>query len=316
LALAVVPASGVSARTALEVVSPAGKRSLDLAALRRLPATAGLAGSRSSTGKVTLPVLYRGVALRELLGRLGGFDASQELVVTARDGYSITLGFDQVTKGAMAAYDAATGDTLPPDASLTAILAYERGGRPLDPVRDGALRLAVVGPRRDLVTDGHWSVKWVTKLEVRPARRDWSLRLEGALSEIMDRATFESGASPQCHGRTWRDEGGRVWSGIPLWLMVGWVDDGVRHERGAYNDSLAHAGYNVDVIAADGRRVSFLGARLRRDDGILLAWQVDGAPLPEPLFPLCLVGAGLSVEERIGGVVTIAVRVPPAGAAR
>ena len=41
----------------------------------------------------------------------------------------------------------------------------------------------------------------------------------------MDKATFESGAAPGCHGTTWTDAQGHVWTGIPLWYLVGNVDD-------------------------------------------------------------------------------------------
>ena len=53
---------------------------------------------------------------------------------------------------------------------LTAILAYEADGKPLDPKQDGTLRLAIVSDELNQVTDGHWAVKWVNKLEVKKSR--------------------------------------------------------------------------------------------------------------------------------------------------
>ena len=99
-------------------------------------------------------------------------------------------------------------------------------------------------------------------MAVRAASRPWSLALEGARSEAMDQATFESGAAPGCHGVTWKDAQGRAWSGIPLWLLVGWVDDARRHGTGAFADDLA-AGYDVDLVGAGGARVSFAGGAAR-----------------------------------------------------
>jgi len=312
ICVAFSPHAASAARSVLEIAGPGGSGSLSLSALRKLPATEGLAGFKSSTGKISLPDRYRGVALKDLLKTLAGFDLAHDVRVVAKDGYSITLSHEQVMTGAFTAYDPATGDSLGSHDALTAILAWERDGKPLDPVQDGALRIAVVSTRGNQVTDGHWAVKWVTRLELTPVRREWTLRLEGAFSETMDRATFESGASPKCHGVTWKDAEGRAWTGIPLWLLVGRVDDGRRHDQGAFNDSLATAGYTVDVVARDGYKATFESARLRRSDAILVASLLDGEPLPERFFPLRLVGAGLEKREIVGGVEKIVVHVAEA----
>jgi DMSO/TMAO reductase YedYZ molybdopterin-dependent catalytic subunit len=307
--LALSPHAASAARPALEIVGPGGSRTFSLSALRKLPATEGLAGFKSSAGKISLPDHYRGVALKDLLGSVAGFDSAHDVRVVAKDGYSITLSYEQAMTGAFAAYDPATGDSLGSHDPLTAILAWEREGKPLDPVQDGALRIAVVSARSNQVTDGHWSVKWVTRLELTSERREWTLRLEGALTELMDRATFESGASPKCHGVTWKDAEGRQWTGVPLWLLVGRVDDAKRHDKGAFNDSLATAGYTVDVVARDGYTATFESARLERSDAILVASLLDGEPLPERFFPLRLVGPGVEKREMVGGVERIVVRV-------
>ena len=301
---------------ALEIAGPAGTRSFSLAQLRKLPATEGLGGVKSSTGKITLPGRYRGVALRDLVAAAGGYDASKNVTIAAKDGYSITFSHDLVTQGAFTAYDPATGDTLATHAPLTAILAYEHDGRALDADEEGPLRVMVVGARGDQVTDGHWSIKWVTKLAIKPASEAWSVSLEGVRSEIMDRATFESGASPKCHGVTWKDERGRTWTGIPLWLLIGRVDDGLKHGARAFNDSLAAAGYRVEVVAADGATVTFDNSRLGRKSEVLVACLLDGAPLPGKAFPLRLAGPGLRDEERIGAITRIVVHVPTAAPPR
>jgi len=308
LILAVVRPGPAAAATALEIAGPSGTRALTLAQIRKLPATAGQAGVKSSTGKVTLPGRYRGVSLRDLVATAGGYDATKNLTVVAKDGYSITFSYDQVMNGAFTAYDPGTGDTLAAHEPLQAIIAWEHEGRPLDVAEDGPLRVMVVSATGGQVTDGHWSIKWVTRLEIEPASEAWSLRLEGARSEIMDRATFESGMSPKCHAATWKDARGRTWTGMPLWLLVGRVDDGLKHGARAFNDSLAVAGYTVDVVAGDGTTVSFDSSRLGRNDGIIIAAVLDGAPLPEKTFPLRLAGPGLKDEERLGRIARIVVR--------
>jgi DMSO/TMAO reductase YedYZ molybdopterin-dependent catalytic subunit len=312
LVLSVCLPALATSRPALELSGPGGARSFTLAQLRKLPVTEGFGGVKSSTGKVTLPGRYRGVALRDLVAAIGGYDASKNVTVAAKDGYSITFSHEQVMRGTFTAYDPGTGDTLSAHEPLTAIIAYEHEGRPLDLAEDGPLRVMVVSGRGEQVTDGHWSIKWATKLAIKPAGEAWSLSLQGTRSEVMDRATFESGASPKCHGATWKDERGRAWTGIPLWRLVGRVDDGLKHGARAFNDSLAAAGYTVDVIAGDGAAVSFDSARLERNDEIIVAGLLDGAPLPGKPFPLRLAGPGLKDEERIGGIARIVVHAPAA----
>jgi len=307
LALSVcLPALAVST-PALEVAGPGGVRAFSVAQLKKLSVTEGFGGVKSSTGKVTLPGSWKGVALRDLVAAAGGYDATKNLALTAKDGYSITFSHDQVMHGAFTAYDPGTGDTLAAHEPLVAIIAYEHEGRLLNVAEDGPLRVMVVSAAGRQVTDGHWSIKWVTKLAIKPASEAWSLALEGARPEAMDRSTFESGASPKCHGITWKDARGRAWTGIPLWLLVGRVDDGFKHGARAFNDSLATAGYTVDVVASDGATVSFDSSRLGRNDGIIIASLLDSAPLPAKSFPLQLTGPDLKDEERLGGIVRIVV---------
>ena len=302
--------------TALEVSGPGFSRTFTLADLRKLHATEGPAGAKTSTGKIITPRTYRGVALRNVVAACARFDSSMSVSVEARDGYRITLSYRQVVAGDFSVYDPSTGKQTDARAPLTAVLAYECDGAPLDPEQDGVLRLVVVSPRKDVVTDGHWSVKRVTKLSLEPVSEEWTLRLEGTLAEQVERGTFETCASPGCHGAAWKDDSGREWSGIPLWLLVGRVDDGLRHGARAFNDSLAAAGYTVDVVAGDGVTVTFDSARLGRNDQLIVACLLDGAPLPGKSFPLRLAGPGLKDEERIGGITRIVLHAPGATRAR
>ena len=65
------------------------------------------------------------------------------------------------------------------------------------------LRLAIVSKEANQVTDGHWAVKWINKLEVKNLGADWVLQVEGAISKPTDRASVESCGAPQCHGASW-----------------------------------------------------------------------------------------------------------------
>jgi DMSO/TMAO reductase YedYZ molybdopterin-dependent catalytic subunit len=293
----------------LEVVGSSSNLSFTLDGLKTLPATEGQGGIKSSTGKITLPALYTGVALKDLVAALGEFDESMGVNVVAEDGYGITFSYEQVTNGAFIAYEPSTGDEIKSPDPVTVILAYARDGEALDPKQDGTLRLVIVSATNNQVTDGHWSVKWVNRLEIKSLGQEWTLHLEGAIAEEMDRGTFESGAAPNCHTATWTDDHAQRWAGIPLWLLVGRVDDEVKHNGPAFNDALADAGYMVDVIAADGYTVSFDSVRIKRNDQIIVAFQVNDNPLPEQYFPMRLVGDDLEKKEMVGMIAQIVVQV-------
>jgi len=295
----------------LEIVGPATTLSLTMPELMALPATEGYAGIKSSTGKITPPVPFKGVALKDLAALVGGMDETVGFNVVAEDGYSITFSYDQINNGTFIAYDPATGNELKNPVELTAILAYEMDGQPLDPKEEGTLRLAIVGAELNQVTDGHWSVKWVNKLEAKNLGEEWVLAATGAVSEDIDRASIESCGAPQCHGASWTDDKAQEWVGVPLWLLVGAVDDEITHEGPAFNDALADGGYSIDVIASDGYTVAFDAARVARNDNIILAYKVNDNPLVDKYFPLRLVGSDLEKSEMAGGVVALKVGLEP-----
>jgi hypothetical protein len=295
----------------LEIVGLTETKSLTLDEVKALPVTEGYAGIKSSTGKITPPVPFKGVALKDLAEFIGGMDETAGFNVVAEDGYSITYSFDQLQNGAFIAYDPATGDELKNPVELTAILAYEVDGKPLDSKQDGTLRLAIVSAELNQVTDGHWSVKWVNKLEVKSLGEEWVLQLDGAISKPTDRVSIESCGAPQCHGSSWTDDKGQEWAGVPLYYFVGSVDDEIAHEGPAFNRTLADAGYSVDVIAADGYTVTFDAARVQYNKNIIVAYKVNENPLPDEFFPLRLVGSDLDKKEMAGMIAQIKVGLEP-----
>ena len=128
----------------------------------------------------------------------------------------------------------------------------------------------------------------------------------------MDRATFESGASEHCHGIEWVDSHAQHWLGIPLWLLVGRVDDDNVHEGPAFNQALADAGYTVEVFSATGDSIILESSRITRNPNIILAYQLSGNTLPDEYFPLRLGGADLLDEEKLGQVEKIIVHLDTA----
>lgn len=291
----------------LEIVGINGEsKYLTLEEIQKMAVIEGQGGIKSSTGQITLPALYKGVPIKDLVELTGQFDGTMGVRVEANDGYGITYSYDQITKGTFIVYDPSTGEEIKNfNDPITAIVAFERDGATMDIEKDGVLRLSIISPKNNQVADGHWSVKWVTKIIVKALSEDWVLQLEGTVNETMDRGTFESGAAPGCHHGTWTDEKAQVWTGIPLWLMVGRVDDEVVHNGPAYNDALADQDYAIEVIAVDGYSVTFNSKRIKRNDEIILAYMVNDTPLTDKYFPLRVVGNGLEKNEIIGAVAKI-----------
>lgn len=292
-------------QTILEVQNGSKVVDFTLEALVELPAVEGYAGIISSTGKITPPLKYKGVALTTLLEQVDGLHETKSLEISAVDGYTMTMSMDQVINGSFTTYDAGTGKEIEPLAPLTAILAYEVEGELLDEVQDGNLRLVMLSDSNLQIVDGHWSIKWVNKLLVKEAVVDWKLELSGEIEEVMDRASFESGAGEKCHGASFTDNKNQTWTGIPLWLLAGRVDDEDVHSDEAYNDALADAGYEIDLVSVDGYTVTFNSKDITRDDGIIVAYLVNGNPLNTEDFPLRLVGENLTGKQQIGAIARI-----------
>jgi len=305
------PVPTESAVPVLEVVGLSETKTLTMKELMGLPVTEGYAGIKSSTGKITPPISMKGVALIVLAEFIGGMDEDACFNVVAEDGYSITFSYDQLQNGSFIAYDPATGAELKNPVELIAILAYEANGKPFDAKQDGALRLAIISPEINQVTDGHWSVKWVNKLEVKSLGEEWVLQASGGITKTIDRASIESCSAPQCHGVSWTDDKDQEWAGVPLYYLVGSVDDEIEHEGPAFNRTLAEAGYAIDVIAADGYTVTFDAARVQYNKHILVAYKVNQNQLPEEYFPLRLVGDDLQKNEMIGAIAELKAGVEP-----
>ncbi|MCJ7723606.1 MAG: molybdopterin-dependent oxidoreductase [Anaerolineales bacterium] len=307
------PVSSETTGTVLALVGPKGGHVLNMAQLKALPVTEGQGGIKSSTGQITIPEPFKGVALKDLVAALGGtFDSSMGVAITAEDGYSMTLSYDQVINGAFTTYDPAAGNEMTTHDLLTAIIAYEHNGQPLNSTEEGTLRLVVVSAKNNQVVDGHWSVKWVNKVEVKQVGQTWTLDLQGAISSPVTRDSYESCGSSSCHGASWQDENGQNWAGVPLWLLVGEVDDSDSHTENAFNHALADAGYTIDMVGGDGYTVTLDSQTIKVNNKILVAFMVNDGELPEQYYPLRLVGSGLNKSQMVGQITRITVNVQSA----
>ncbi len=139
----------------------------------------------------------------------------------------------------------------------------------------------------------------------------WTIMLKGALTETVDQSYFEEGIT-HGHTATYTDENGGEWKGMPLWYLVGLVDDDLRHGSGAFNEALAEKGYSIKITAGDGYSINFEGASVAKNNNIIIANTLNGTPLPEtigeknkPCWPLQLVGSDVNSGQKIGNIATI-----------
>jgi len=274
-----------------------------MTALEALTPITGWAGQMSSTGTISGPYQYKGVALSELLQAVGGVTEENAVRVSAKDGYAMTLSYKQITEGNFTIIDSSTGKEVSASNTPVVFLAYEEDGKPIDE-NIGPLRLGIMTADNQ-VTEGHWWVKWAQKIEVISVEKPWTLKLEGVINENMDPATFESGSAIGCHGVKWTDDQNRVWEGIPLWYLVGRVDDTDTHKGDAFNDAAADEGYEIQLIAIDGYTLKLTSAEVKRNDALIVAYKRDGDSLPDNQWPLRLVGATLEKAQMIGQIATI-----------
>lgn len=290
---------------ALTITGPDGTaKTLTLAEIKAMPGVTGWGGTKSSTGRITVPVEFTGVRLQDLWSLGGDIAPEMGINVVASDGYGMTFSYDQIINANLITYDPATGDEITIDEPLIPVLAYLHDGNPIDEDH-GPLRIAVLTSKNNQVVDGHWAIKWVENIRVKSLGEDWSLQLDGGISETIDRATFESCSATGCHTNTWTDDHAQTWTGVPLWQLAGYVDDDNKHTDPAYREDLAEAGYTVEVIAADGYSVTFDSARLNRNNAIIAAAIMNGNPLDEDYFPLRLVGEDLQGSEMVGQITQI-----------
>lgn len=289
----------------LEVVGLDGEPiQLTMEDIEALPAVTGFAGRKSSTGHITPPAEFTGVLLTDLVDLVGGLSEQEGIRIQASDGYAMTFSYTQLANGEFIAYDPGTGTETETD-PLQVILAYKENGEYLIPDTEGNLRVYLINDDPKQVTDGHWSIKFVNKVVLKPLAADWLLSLEGAVEETIDRATFETGATPNCHLAVYIDDEDRKFSGIPLWYLVGRIDDENIHEDDAFNRELAEAGYTINITAADGYTVSFASSEIAENDDVIVAYMMDDEVLEEKHFPLRLVGPDLEGNQKISQIASI-----------
>lgn len=131
--------------------------------LRAMPSYEGYGGFFSTVGMINGPFKCKGVPVEDLCTLVGGINGSDTLWISAPDGYLMVFTYDQC-KGGFLTYDTTTLREVP-HRELKMILMYEQDGAPLSEDDGRPLRIAIVSEDK-LLTEGHYWIKWVDKIEI------------------------------------------------------------------------------------------------------------------------------------------------------
>ncbi|MFO7151805.1 MAG: S-layer homology domain-containing protein [Bacillota bacterium] len=269
----------------------------------------------------------KGTRLRDLCELVGGMGSGTEIVLVAKDGYETRLPYSSIYPDPHV--QARQGD---------AILAWWADGKYVPEYTDG-MRLfftpedGIYGQwdMHETLPEKYWtyyysggimypscaglSAKYITEIRVYSVpETDWTLKLDGrdigGLEYEVSKTYFEHALSCQFganHKASYTDSQGRVWEGMPLWFLVGFVDDEDQHSSTAFNDDLAKAGYDVIITASDGFSVTLDSRDIMRNSDYIVANTLNGTTFPESssYWPLRLVGPNVKGATSISKITSI-----------
>ena len=281
----------------LTVVGAEGQQvvlhSADLAALTSF---IGKGGTKSSAGDINSIGEYTGVPVLAICDLVGGISPDNTLTVSASDGYSMVYTYNQVHGQDFTTFDPVTGDEKQPTKPLTLTVCYYRKwlcitSRRRTPQNGHPRRRGIIGGRSLLDVLGDKN-RGNCKCE----RLERAVDVTGIEPLTMDRQSFTSILynSPL----DWTDSSGNVWTGTALWRWALWTN----YHGGVSNASL-DAGYTLKVISGNGNSAVFDDSRVKMNDNIIVAAELNGAPLSESYWPFTLVGSDVSSQEPIRNIV-------------
>ena len=250
---------------------------------------------------------YQGVNLSALADLVGGMNPGDIMTVTASDGYYQNLSYYQVY----------------PDEECLAVqgpsvLAYELNGT-LCPEWEGGPMIAMLAPDEAFSNDdfnstcakdpeflgstsaGSLWVKNVQCIQIQSMYEEWTVvvtNLEGSQTEVT-RTKFVS--LQYFEGGEYIDSSERNWSGVPVDVLLGLVDD---DDPSSFNATLADSLYKIVVEATDGYYRAMVAKDLV-DIGAIFAIQMNGTALGEDFAPVRLVGQDMSGKDMVSMICSV-----------
>jgi len=132
---------------------------------------------------------------------------------------------------------------------------------------------------------------------------EWSLELSGELTEQFTKTDYEilEGYYPS----SFTNDTGATWTGVPLWRVLGRIDDNTPRGEFAFNETLSASGYDVLLTAGDDYSKNITSSLISKNDKMILASTLNSAELPEKNRPVWVVGEGLKTNQMVFNVVKI-----------
>ncbi len=160
--------SAASNEPALSLLDMEGNtvKTYTLKEIKKLPSVEGYAGFLLSSGAIEQPTYYKGVPLAALAGTIAEFGDGLALSLRSIDGEEVKLNYVDLTKGALAQYDPASGTPLEESIRYTAILAYELNGKKLDAENYGNFRIVVVSDEKNQVVDEVYGLGHIDEIQL------------------------------------------------------------------------------------------------------------------------------------------------------
>jgi hypothetical protein len=135
---------------------------------------------------------------------------------------------------------------------------------------------------------------------------EWEVELSATLSEEFSKTDFEilEGYYPS----SYTNSTGAVFTGVPLWRILGRIDDSTPRGVAAFNETKSKSGYEVWITAGDDYSKNITSSLISKNDKIILASQLNSAELPEKNRPVWVVGEGLKTSQMVFNVIKIEIK--------
>ena len=155
------------------------------------------------------------------------------------------------------------------------------------------------------ISAGARFVKNVEKIEVISNSVDeWEIELSGAISETFTKTDFEM--LEFYYSSSVVNDTGSVWSGVPLWHIVGRIDDdGPIRGEGVFNETKNKEGYEIKITAGDSYSNTITSSLIAKNDKIILVSKINDLPLSDDKKPVRIFGEGLKKSQMVGNIVKI-----------
>ena len=276
--------------------------------------------------KISEPM--KGTSIKDICSLAGGMNEGTEITFIAKDGWTSKL-----------SYDVIYNDPSEVPALGTPVLSWygytgsgsEKGAMP--GYGDG-FRIFFANDdhifgqwdMHETIPANYWhynsglpscaglSAKYVTRIEIQTVPDPtWDLKLDGAINATISKGFFEAALGctlaqgDESHKAEFTDNSGNVWSGMPLWLLCGFVDDENPHVGQSYNDTLAAEGYDIVITNDNGESVTLDSRLTIRNSNYIIANELNDhlINLEEDDWPLKLTGENITGVDSIGNITKI-----------